>query len=253
MDYAQLIKGEVKNMDLKALREALKAGKITLAQFKEQAKAYLASQLASGGIDQAEYDSQLSAVESEQEDGGGGAGGGGSTGGMTEEDIKKLIQSEADKVRTEYAKKLRDREDELEKIKREKMTDEERAKADLDKAQKDLADKEAELQAREVALHTFDQLKTKELPLDFKEFVTGKTIEETDALIEKFSGLWAKGLKEAVDKRFKEGGREPQGGKGGATGTVNPWKKETLNLTKQAEILKSDPALAQQLIAAAKG
>lgn len=42
----------------------------------------------------------------------------------------------------------------------------------------------------------------------------------------------------------------PQGGFGGA-GTANPFAKETFNLTKQGELLKSNPEQAKALAAAA--
>ncbi|WDU82280.1 hypothetical protein [Caloramator sp. Dgby_cultured_2] len=39
---------------------------------------------------------------------------------------------------------------------------------------------------------------------------------------------------------------------GGTNSTIkNPWAKETFNLTEQAKILKENPALAEQLKAAA--
>lgn len=41
--------------------------------------------------------------------------------------------------------------------------------------------------------------------------------------------------------------------KGNGDGSKNPWKKETLNLTEQARIMRENPALAQQLQATAKG
>ena len=44
-------------------------------------------------------------------------------------------------------------------------------------------------------------------------------------------------------------GGNPNGGK---PGDANPWKKETFNLTKQAQILRENPTLAAQLKAAAK-
>ena len=44
-------------------------------------------------------------------------------------------------------------------------------------------------------------------------------------------------------------GGNPNGGK---PGEANPWKKETFNLTKQAQILRENPTLAAQLKAAAK-
>lgn len=46
------------------------------------------------------------------------------------------------------------------------------------------------------------------------------------------------------------GGPGPNGPNQPHTGP-NPWAKETLNLTKQAELLKSNPAQAEQLKAAA--
>lgn len=47
------------------------------------------------------------------------------------------------------------------------------------------------------------------------------------------------------------GGGAEGGSKGIPAGTTNPWKKETFNLTKQAELLRNDPALAAALKAQA--
>lgn len=47
------------------------------------------------------------------------------------------------------------------------------------------------------------------------------------------------------------GGGAGGGGGGGGGGTVNPWKKETFNLTKQGEIYEADPARAKALAAEA--
>jgi hypothetical protein len=131
------------------------------------------------------------------------------------------------------------------------MTDEEKAKDDLQKAQKALEEKETALQAREVALHTVDQLKAKNLPGDFRDILAGATVEDTDARITVFEKAWNDAINAAVQEKFKQGGGDPNKGKGGPGGDVNPWKKETFNMTKQAEILKSDPARAKALMAAA--
>ena len=63
------------------------------------------------------------------------------------------------------------------------------------------------------------------------------------------------GIYDSLLKGNKSGGGGAQGdGKGGGASTTdNPWKKETLNLTKQAQITKTDPTLASQLKAAASG
>ncbi|MFD1179216.1 phage scaffolding protein [Paenibacillus puldeungensis] len=51
--------------------------------------------------------------------------------------------------------------------------------------------------------------------------------------------------------RFK-GSKPPEGGGSKPNGKVNPWKKETWNLTEQGRIYRDDPELAAQLKAAAK-
>lgn len=57
--------------------------------------------------------------------------------------------------------------------------------------------------------------------------------------------------KKALFKAAGNGG-SGGGGEGSADGDINPWDKEHRNLTKQAEILKKDPALAERLKKSAK-
>lgn len=59
-----------------------------------------------------------------------------------------------------------------------------------------------------------------------------------------------KPLKESSPHLFKtqQGGYSPAGGSGGAA--VNPFAKETWNMTEQGKLLRSDPAQAKQLAAA---
>lgn len=60
-----------------------------------------------------------------------------------------------------------------------------------------------------------------------------------------------KPLKESSPHLFKtqQGGYSPAGGSGGTA--VNPFAKETWNMTEQGKLLRSDPAQAKQLAAAA--
>lgn len=57
--------------------------------------------------------------------------------------------------------------------------------------------------------------------------------------------------KQDGEPKFK-GAKPPEGGGNKGGGQPNPWKKETRNLTEQGKILRGDPELAKQLIAAAK-
>lgn len=226
---------------IEQLKAELAAGTITLEQFKEQAKATLAAGLADKTIEQAAYDAQLAEIEATKE----------ATKPLTLEEVQRMIQSETDKVRTDYAKQLKDKQTELEKLQREKLTDEQKAALDLENAKKDIQDRETALLKREVELHAVDAIGKKGLPSNFREFLLGANVEETDKRIDTFALAWDASVKEAVEKRFKDSGTDPNKGGGGGGVTVNPWKPETLNLTEQWKITKDNPTLAKSLAAAA--
>ena len=113
-------------MTIAELKAKLASGELTQEQFTAELKKLLDA----GSITQEEHDAAVK-------------GDSGQAGGqMTAEDIKKLIQSETDKVRTEYAKKLKAEQDEKDRLLKEKMSDEEKAKFERDKLQKDLEERE---------------------------------------------------------------------------------------------------------------
>lgn len=62
---------------------------------------------------------------------------------------------------------------------------------------------------------------------------------------------FVKAAREAHPTMFpaESGGYRPVGG--GAPSAVNPWRKETFNLTEQGKIFKENPAQARELMAAA--
>ncbi|MNW43790.1 Phage minor structural protein GP20 [compost metagenome] len=57
--------------------------------------------------------------------------------------------------------------------------------------------------------------------------------------------------KQDGEPKFK-GAKPPEGSTNKTGGQVNPWKKETFNLTEQGKLLRENPDLAKQLQAAAK-
>lgn len=225
-------------MNIEALKQQLSEGKIT----KEQFAAELKKLLDAGTITQDEHD-EATKTEGPK--------------ALTAEEIQAMIkaesQKEADRVRTEYAKKLKDAQDEADRLKTEKMTDADKAKFEREKFEKDLEDREKSLNLRVVELHTIDKLTEAKLPLTFKSFLVSTTTEDADKNVAAFATAWQSELKAAVEAKFKDSGSTPPGKGGGGAGTSkNPWAKETFNLTKQAEILKSDPELAKQFMAQAK-
>lgn len=124
------------------------------------------------------------------------------------DDIKKLIQSETDKVRTEYSKKLKSLEKEKEDLLKEKMSEDEKKAFEFEQLQKELSDKEKAIQERELNLKTIELLKESELPLEFRSFVVGIDEDTTIKNVEAFKAQWQQSIKEEVDKRFKASGRE---------------------------------------------
>lgn len=97
---------------------------------------------------------------------------------LTEEQltlVQKYVQSETDKVRTDYSQKLRTANDELAKYKPVEKSETEKA---LEQRLKALEDKEAELNAKERSQTIASKLKAKGLPEELASFITvGEDIE----------------------------------------------------------------------------
>lgn len=127
---------------------------------------------------------------------------------LTLEAVQKMIQSETDKVRGEYSKKLKDKDKELEDIRLSSMTEEQRKAEEIKKAQSELEKQRAELTVKTLALETVDLLKANELPLEAKDFLIGKDSDTTKANIEAFKTMFATALEAEVQKRFQSTGKE---------------------------------------------
>lgn len=127
---------------------------------------------------------------------------------LTLEDVQKMIQSETDKVRGEYSKKLKDKDKELEEVRLSSMTEDEKKAEMLKNATTELEKKQAELLHKELTLGTIDLLKENDLPLDAKDFLLGKDLESTKANVEAFKNMFATALEQAVTERFKQTGKE---------------------------------------------
>jgi hypothetical protein len=235
-------------MNLEQLKQQLAEGKITKEQFKAEVKKLLDS----GAISQEQHDDAVKAADDES---GGGAGSGSGT--LTSEEVQRMIaeavakaeQSAADRVRTEYSKKNKELLEQLEELKKQKMSAEEKAEYERQQKERELREKEAELLRREVALHTVDKLRELELPLEFRDILAGSDIEDTDRRIGVFQKMWQDALKKAVDERFKNAGHDPGAGRGGHNTVKNPWSKEHWNLTEQGRIYKEDRQKAIRMAA----
>lgn len=175
---------------------------------------------------------------------------------FTKEALKKLIQSEVDKVRTKYSNEKANLQKELDKLKKEKLTEEEIKQLEITEKEKTLAERERALLEKENRLYAIKAIKTaglddgSDISLELIDFVMADSEEEIATKVKAFGNLVKKFVTAEVDKRFKANGRTPSGGST-SSGNNNPFSKEHFNLTQQMQLFRDNPELANQLQAQA--
>lgn len=172
-----------------------------------------------------------------------------------EPDLEKIIQRAVDRATNRLGndnKKLRQQ---LEALKKSKLTAEEAAELERKEREDDLAERERALQEKENRLYAIKAIKAAGLDdgsdraLELVDFVIGGSEADIDTKVKAFGGLVKKFVKAEVDRTFKQHGRTPEHGAG--AGEKNPWAKESYNITQQMQIELTNPELAKQLKAAA--
>lgn len=170
--------------------------------------------------------------------------------------LEKKIQQAVDRATNKLGndnKKLRD---ELEKLRKEKLTAAELKELEDAEKEKDLAEREAAVKAAENKLYAVKAIKKaglddgSETALDILSLVNASDEESIDSNIKALKALVDKLVKAEVEKTFKSNGRNPEKGTGGDN-TDNPYAEKTFNLTKQMELEATNPELAKKLKAAA--
>jgi predicted RNase H-like nuclease (RuvC/YqgF family) len=134
------------------------------------------------------------------------------------EELKKL-QSGSDKAYSEASRKLKALEAENERLKIEKMTEEEKAKHEITKEREEL--EKVRRENREATLHlsTMKALSAKNVDQDFAEFVTGDDEETITAKIDKLDELIKRQVSKGVEQvlsgtsKPKAGGESSEGKK----------------------------------------
>ncbi|MFS0878015.1 DUF4355 domain-containing protein [Solibacillus isronensis] len=215
--------------------------------------------LAAGEITQDEYNAKLAEFEAEQQ------------GQKSQEmQIETLLQSdavkaaiaaqiqaasqaEADRVRTEYAKKLKAKDAELEAERIAKMTGEERAKAELEQERKALEDERAELHRIKIESAATTALAETKLPLELKQFVVGENEQDVKNRANALASFLKKeiqaGIDQGLEAEFAKHGYKPGGSQQQSSAEKNPWSKEQFNLTEQGRLYRENPEKARQMAA----
>ena len=173
----------------------------------------------------------------------------------TEMDIEKIIQTAVDRATNKLGNENKKLRQQIETIKKTQLTEAQAAELERKQREDDLAEREKALQDEKNRWYAIKAIKAAGLDdgsdkaLELVDFVIAGEEAEIDARVKAFGGLVKKFVKDEVDKTFKQNGRTPE--QGGASGEVNPWKKETRNITQQMTIEATNPELAKQLKAAA--
>lgn len=153
----------------------------------------------------------------------------------SEDEVKSLLQKEADKRVTEALKK---REEEF-KIKLEqerfeaerlaKLSEEEKAKEMKQKFENDLRQREIEITKKEMALKVTSLLAEKNLPINMAKYLITTDENETLNNINEFEKQFSEALDKQVSQKFK--GATPSG-----NGTNNPQTKSFGQLTSDERL-----------------
>ena len=119
---------------------------------------------------------------------------------FTEEEMNKIKQGAEDKVRTEYSKKIKTLEEELETFKPKEKS---KGELELEKRLAVLENKEKELQAKELELKISKTLENNGLPIQLAKYLNTTGVEDVESYLTEVKEVLNKHL---VDNSFKPKG-----------------------------------------------
>ncbi|MCM3160994.1 DUF4355 domain-containing protein [Metabacillus litoralis] len=162
---------------------------------------------------------------------------------FTKDDITKLIQSEVDKVRTDYSKKLKDKDKELDTLKREKMTEEEKQKLDNENL---LKENEA-LKKDKLGYFALENIVSQGLPAEAKEFVVGDDEATTLDKITAFKTMFDNAVTAKVNEAYKNNGSDHKKGNS-SSGSITKEQFMSMSAVERTKIYNENPELYKQLM-----
>lgn len=150
----------------------------------------------------------------------------------TKAQVEKLLQSETDRVRTEYSQKLKTVNEELSQYKPKEKSDSEKA---LEERIAKLEAREKELANKEQSMTLASKLKEKNLPTDLAKYLNvgedmDKTIDEVGALFGNY---------------FLDGSNVPSNHNGNKGITKKDFQK--MGYAERAKLYNENPALFEAL------
>lgn len=160
---------------------------------------------------------------------------------------KTFTQEEVDKM---IAKRLKREKEKAEAEKEEaeklaKMSEQERQQALFDKQVKEFEETKKAFENEKLLNETTKQLATKNLPVEFADMLKGTDAESTFENIKVFEEKFNKALESAINERLKR--NVPKVLSSLNNSDVNPYSRKNWSLTKQMELERDNPQLAQEL------
>lgn len=179
----------------------------------------LKKMLEDGAIDQKEYDEMIEKLGL-KEDGKKGDKKDDKGKGTLPENIQSLIQSAVDRATNKIGNENKELRKQLEDLRKEKLSDDEIKKLELDEKLKLIADKEKEIKDKELRMFAIKAIKDAGLDdgsdtaLSLVDVLMGADEDSITAKTKNFKALLDKTVESQVQQRFKDSGRDM--GKGGS-------------------------------------
>lgn len=148
---------------------------------------------------------------------------------MSTEDFNKKIQSETDKVRTEYSKRIKGLEAKIKEL----------TPVEKSEAERDFEKRLAALETKEKKMAMLESLKANNLSSDFCEYL------KDDVDIADFAKFFSSALNGEVQKKIKADGFVPNSHKSGESLTKEDFKK--MNMAEREKIYAENPDLYRTL------
>lgn len=176
----------------------------------------------------------------------------------SQEELDKLIAGRVSKERKNLQKQFDDNLDEKisAALKKEKdlskLSKEDREKMELSEKEKKLVEKEKSIALKEQRYQAIDELQERNLPKSFADVLVHEDAQKTLDNIKMFEEQWNAEMESKVEERVSDAlkGKAPIR-KGSIGNMVNPFAKDTFNLTEQGKLLKENPELYKTLKAQA--
>lgn len=148
---------------------------------------------------------------------------------LTQDELNKKLQSESDKVRTQYSKKVKELEAKI-----KELTPVEKSETELD-----LERRLSEIEAREAKMNFLDSLKENDISSEFADYL------KSDSDLSKFAEVYKQAVSDAVTKKIKESGFTPKSHKSGETLTKEEFRKMTYE--EKSQLFVENPELYKSL------